>query len=57
MLDNALNVMMAMDWGQRSCQRIVHFQLDLEKAFDKLFWNFLKEALQTMGFVQIFLFS
>ena len=49
-LQNILNVQMAMDYVKESKQELVMVQLDLEKAYDNVEWSFMVELMSKMGF-------
>jgi hypothetical protein len=49
-LDNTFLVQEALDWAVESDQDLVMLLLDFEKAFDKIEWGFLSEALAKLGF-------
>jgi len=49
-LDNTFLAQEAQDWAKESNQDLVLLLLNFEKAFDKIEWSFLFEALAKLGF-------
>ncbi len=49
-LDNTFLAQEAQDWAEESNQDLVLLLLDFEKAFNKIEWSFLFEALAKLGF-------
>ena len=49
-LHNVLNVQMVMDYARRTHQELIMVQLDLEKAYDRVYWSFVCMLMHTMGF-------
>jgi hypothetical protein len=49
-LDNTLLAQEAQDWAEESNQDLVLLLLDFEKAFDRIEWSFLFEALAKLDF-------
>jgi hypothetical protein len=49
-LDNTFLAQEAQDWAEESNQDLVLLLVDFEKAFDKMEWSFLFEALGKLGF-------
>jgi hypothetical protein len=49
-LDNTFLAQEAQDWAEESNQDLVLLLLDFEKAFYRIEWGFLFEALAKLGF-------
>jgi len=49
-LDNTFLAQEAQDWAEESNQDLVLLLLDFEKAFDRIEWGFLFEALAKLDF-------
>jgi hypothetical protein len=54
LVDNVMTVKEAMKVARRGDQNIAILLLDMEKAYDRVNWQFLVETLQQMGFGQTF---
>lgn len=49
-LDNSLIVNECIDWWQKTKVKGLVLQIDMEKVYDNVNWNFLLSILQKMGF-------
>jgi hypothetical protein len=54
-LDNIVLTQETVNWAKTSQQPLVLLKLDFAKAYDRVSWKFLFQAMETLGFSQEFI--
>lgn len=51
-LDNVFLAYEAMEWARESKQDLILLMVDFMKAYDRVNWTFLQEAMRKLGFIE-----